>query len=799
MKSLLQFFCFLLLSIAIQAQAFEIQGTVADSLTRSALYPANVVLRDASTQVYLRGTITNEAGQFQFSNTAPGRYLLTVSYLGYRNKEIEVIIENKKQTNIGTIFLAVAPVQIGEVEIIFKPVVHYGEDSDVTLNLDMLGDLGEQSVFDVINSLVGLNVDFDDKIRYNGYTDFTTLIDGQKMGANFMRISINGDFESFILKRIPAKYIKTVEIIPEPKGRFGFYTPVINLIPKGNLRDFYTAFSEVGIEDKYGLGFGVSKVYQKLTLTPELAYKHPAVFSEEDEDRENHAIPANSYSRNSNTKNWGIDKRAALLAEYRFENTHVLRFSAEENFTENKSDITRNTNYTDGKNDRTNDSRYSDAPRQRYTMSYRRGFYIGERRSLRMNMNASINKNSEETNQDITDIDGISSTQKYRSSSKKDSKKADLKLNYFNTRHRFQYLFDVGFSWDESDENSSREFFNHSSDNWEELSPFLSDRSFSRLSSDMSLKIRRKIEKKKSDKTVFHSFEASISENLNMESITDNLNEITSDEKNARTSFGLSYRGILSEYGSLVFNYNGRLSRPTAEQLLETPVYIDNYTIRTGNAELSPEMVNTLTADYTWNDANVMRFSKNTIIPPRFGYSLRAMYSASSNKIEQSHSINDDGILTYSYRNSSGTKMLTVNSDFYTRISTFMNFKIGADYKYETYADNAESIRSGNSWTGNSSFDIRILKKLKLEAKYKYNSSRIFYQRKIHGYHEGSISMSAPAWKNNIYLTLEASNLLSHSGIKTDYYGESFSYKTIKYPEYPIIWFRASLMFFKFK
>lgn len=788
---------FLLFAFAANGQLSVMHGSVADSLTRAALYPANVVLREANSRNYLKGTITNESGHFRFTEATPGNYLLTVSYLGYRSKELPVTVGSEKQTDVGNILLAIAPFRIGEVEIIVKPLVQYGNDSDVTLNLDMLGDVGEQSVYDVINSLVGLSVDFNDKIRYNGYTDFTVLIDGKRLGATYTRMSEAGNIETYMLKRIPAKYIKTVEILPEPKGKYGYYSPVINMIPKGNLRDFYTVFTEAGIKDKYGTGIGVSRVYKKLSVTPEISYKHPAVFSQEDEDREYDANPGNSFTRNSYTGNWGIDKKAALRAEYRFEDTHALKFSVEGNFTENTTDITRNTFYADGKNDHANDSRYSDASRYQYTMGYRKSFYIGEGRFLRMNVNASVNKNSGESEQDITDFAGIKKPQKYHSGTMHESKGADLQLNYHNSKHRLQHFFDVGFLWNESDENTNRKLFNHSTDNWEELTAFSSDQIFSRLSSDVSFKLRRMFKISNENKTIQHSFNASISENLSLEKIADNLKDRTSKEQNVKTSLGFDYRGHLSEYGTLVFSYNGRLSRPTAGQLLETPVYIDEYTIRTGNSGLKPEMVNILTANYTWNAANVMRISNNP--PPRFGYSFRASYSASSNKIVQSHSIDDKGILTYSYKNSIGAQTVSVTSDFYTRVSTFMNIKLAIDYKYDTYDDNAQSIRSGNSWSANSSVDVKLFRRLKLEAKYQYNSPRIFYQGKSYGYHDGRISMSTLVWKNNLDLSLEATNLLSHSGRKTVYYGEGYNYKTINYPEFPIIWLRASLMLFKFQ
>jgi hypothetical protein len=780
------------------AQPVKIIGSVTDSITGTGLYHANIVLREAINHTYLKGTITNESGYFQLIGNFPISCLLTISYVGYHIKELQINLGNKKQVDLGNISLSVARIEIPEVEVIFKPLIQYGDDSDVTLNLDMLGDLEGQSIFDVISSLTGLHTDFDEKIRYNGYTDFTVLIDGKKLGATYLRMSATGNMEVYKLKQIPAKYIKTVEILPEPKGRYGYYTPVINLIPKGNLRDFYTVFTEAGIEDKYSAGIGISRIYKKLTITPEISYKHLSAFSDEDEDRKYSTVHENSFTRNSETSNRETDRIAALRAEYQLDETENLKFSAVGNFAESVINMARNTFYSEGKNDLSNDYRYSRSPQYQYTANYRKRFYIGPERYLYFNINASMNKNSGEGKQIITDQGKSDIPQNYRSDNEYESKDLDVKFNYSNIRHRFTYFFNAGILWNESDENAGRELFDWGSDTWKELTAFSSDRSFSRFSSDLSFKISRRYEVKRNEKTIQHYFSANISENLNTEKIFDYLKDHSNKEKNAKTSLGVNYRGILSTYGSFVFDYKGQLRRPTAKQLLETPVYIDDYTIRLGNSGLKSEMVNTLTIDYFWNSHGVIRISKAPVTPPPFGYSVSAMYSASSNRIVQSHSI-EDGILIYSYKNSNGTKMLTVNSNFYTRVSTFMNIKLGVSYKYDTYDDNAGSFRSGNSWSTSGNIDIRLFKKLKLEGKYQYNSPRIIYQGKNYGYHEGSVSMSVLIWKDNIDLSLEATNLLARSGQKSVYYGENYNYKKITYPEYPIIWIRASLMLFKFQ
>ncbi|WP_239794434.1 TonB-dependent receptor [Tenacibaculum finnmarkense] len=74
-------------------QKYSISGTVKDATTGETLLGANIVIKDA-----LKGTTTNEYG-FYSMTILKGIYVLQISYVGYKSKEIKVDLSNNIKRN----------------------------------------------------------------------------------------------------------------------------------------------------------------------------------------------------------------------------------------------------------------------------------------------------------------------------------------------------------------------------------------------------------------------------------------------------------------------------------------------------------------------------------------------------------------------------------------------------------------------------------------------------------------------------------------------------------------------------
>lgn len=99
MKYPLQILAFILFTHFSFAQQATITGTVTDS-NQMPIIGANVSLKNTS-----KGAQTNEKGSFDISNLESGDYVLTLSYLGFKTKDIALSISNNQNLDLGNITL----------------------------------------------------------------------------------------------------------------------------------------------------------------------------------------------------------------------------------------------------------------------------------------------------------------------------------------------------------------------------------------------------------------------------------------------------------------------------------------------------------------------------------------------------------------------------------------------------------------------------------------------------------------------------------------------------------------------
>lgn len=99
MKKQLTLVSFLMLSIITFAQSGKLKGTVTNS-SKNTLFGVNTIIVDTTI-----GAQSNEKGQFEINNLENGDYILSISYLGYKTKEIPFSISNNQTLDLGSIKL----------------------------------------------------------------------------------------------------------------------------------------------------------------------------------------------------------------------------------------------------------------------------------------------------------------------------------------------------------------------------------------------------------------------------------------------------------------------------------------------------------------------------------------------------------------------------------------------------------------------------------------------------------------------------------------------------------------------
>src|ERR1035437_5483659 len=286
----LKFYCrktSLLLSIVFLAsmnvfpQNYSVSGQIADSSSRKPLGKANVIFTHLS-DLKIRGIIADNNGRFRIENLIPGKYSLTVSFLGYksykRNIEIDKVMELPK------IYLLSEGVEMKEVDIIGKTsgvtikndTTEYSADA-YKVNKDAVAE-------DLVEKMPGITVQQDGTVQAHGETVTNVLVDGKMFF---------GSDPNAALKNIPAEIIEKIQVFDQQSDQSQFTgfddgntSKTINIVTRLRVKQgtFGKVFGGYGDLEKYSAGGNINFFNndQRITLLTQFNNVNVQNFSSED-------------------------------------------------------------------------------------------------------------------------------------------------------------------------------------------------------------------------------------------------------------------------------------------------------------------------------------------------------------------------------------------------------------------------------------------------------------------------------------------------------------------------------------
>jgi hypothetical protein len=190
----------------------SISGRVFDSNSGKPMEYANIVLLRAADSTMVTGTVTNVEGLFELANIPPGRFALSVQFMGYEARRFEEVIvsETSPRVRLGDILLA-------PTAILMQDVVVEGERSPLSyridkkvIDVDQLNTSLAGSAVDVLETIPSISVDIEGNVSLRGRSAFTVLIDGKPTILDAQDA----------LQQIPATSIESIEIITNPSAKY---------------------------------------------------------------------------------------------------------------------------------------------------------------------------------------------------------------------------------------------------------------------------------------------------------------------------------------------------------------------------------------------------------------------------------------------------------------------------------------------------------------------------------------------------------------------------------------------------
>ncbi|MBJ2124421.1 TonB-dependent receptor domain-containing protein [Flavobacterium sp. IB48] len=241
-------FSFLIIEVfstTAQNHTASVSGLIKDNVSKESVPFANVLIKNASDQKFIAGTVTSEDGRFTIPNITSGNYLLEITSTGFKMKTQKLFIGNLSEyLDLNSIEIEPDINNLAEVVVTNKPS---GSSNQIDKKVFSVADNITQSggsVLQSMQSLPGVTTN-DGKIQLRGNDKVIILIDGKQT-------ALTGFGNQSGLDNIPASAIEKIEIINNPSSKFDANgnAGIINIIYKKNKQEGFNG--KIGISSGYG-------------------------------------------------------------------------------------------------------------------------------------------------------------------------------------------------------------------------------------------------------------------------------------------------------------------------------------------------------------------------------------------------------------------------------------------------------------------------------------------------------------------------------------------------------------------
>lgn len=228
----------ILVSVAFgQGRTGKISGSVQDPGGKP-MDAVSVSLLGKNDSTTKRVAITDKYGRFIFENISIGKYILSVTHIGYANwysQSLE-ITASRPSLSINTISLQSSDASLGQVTVVGKrPLIENKMDKTV-VNVDASTTNGGLTALEVLEKSPGVMVDNDGNVSLKGKQGVIIMIDGKPTYLSPQ------DLTNY-LKNMPANQLDQVEIMSQPPAKYDASgnSGVINLVTKKNKNNGFNA------------------------------------------------------------------------------------------------------------------------------------------------------------------------------------------------------------------------------------------------------------------------------------------------------------------------------------------------------------------------------------------------------------------------------------------------------------------------------------------------------------------------------------------------------------------------------
>ena len=239
-------------SIFAQNKVITVSGRVVESDSKEPAAQATIQLLSLPDSAYAAGIASSNKGWFTLPKVKAGKYLLKVSYIGFRTKFVPVQLSNNvTEKNMGTISLDPDAVMLSEAVITAEaPQVTVREDT-LEYNSTAYRTPEGSMLEELVKKLPGAEIDDDGNVKINGKEVKKIMVDGKEF--------FGGDVKTG-LKNLPVNMIDKLKTYDKKSDLAritgiddGEEETVLDLKVKKGMNQgwFGNASAAAGTEDRY--------------------------------------------------------------------------------------------------------------------------------------------------------------------------------------------------------------------------------------------------------------------------------------------------------------------------------------------------------------------------------------------------------------------------------------------------------------------------------------------------------------------------------------------------------------------
>ncbi|MGA2298461.1 MAG: TonB-dependent receptor, partial [FCB group bacterium] len=252
MKKILVLLVILISTTTLYSQnTSDLKGRAMDSTRKKPLAGASVYfISQSKDSTKLVGSADGK-GAFELKDLKPGRYLLKISYIGYRNYTKYITLTGK-DVNLGDIILTQTGITTNEVEVTAEAPIGQQKEDTTEFNANAFKTRPDASTEDLVKKMPGVTVETDGTVKAQGEQVKKVLVDGKPF--------FGGDDPTLALRNLPADVVDKVQVYDKMSEQAEFSgfddgntDKTMNIITK--------SFKRVGQFGKFSAGGGTDTRY----------------------------------------------------------------------------------------------------------------------------------------------------------------------------------------------------------------------------------------------------------------------------------------------------------------------------------------------------------------------------------------------------------------------------------------------------------------------------------------------------------------------------------------------------------